>query len=54
MRFGGIFASTGLATSLRCQDRAGDRGITGLEVANIDGMGVCESVNGIWLKAAGP
>lgn len=50
MSFGGIFGATDLQTSLRCLDRAWERGITHLDVADIYGMGVCESVIGTWLK----
>lgn len=49
MSFGGIFGPTDLATSLRCLDMAWERGVDFLDVANIYGKGVCESVIGVWL-----
>ena len=53
MSFGGIFGPTDLATSLRCLDMAWERGVDFLDVANIYGNGVCESVIGTWLAQSG-
>lgn len=50
MSFGGIFGPTDEATSQRCLDAALDHGIDFLDIANIYGMGVSESVVGRFLK----
>ena len=54
MSFGGIFGATDEAASQRCLDAAYDNGIDFLDVANIYGMGVCESVIGRFLKRRKP
>ncbi|MCA3509628.1 MAG: aldo/keto reductase, partial [Rhodobacter sp.] len=50
MSFGGIFGPTDEAASQRCLDAALDHGIDFLDIANIYGMGVSESVVGRFLK----
>ena len=50
MSFGGIFGPTDEAASQRCLDAAIDRGIDFLDIANIYGMGLSESVVGRFLK----
>lgn len=50
MSFGGIFGPTDEAASQRCLDAAIDQGIDFLDIANIYGMGVSESVVGRFLK----
>ncbi len=50
MSFGGIFGPTDEAASQRCLDAAIDHGIDFLDIANIYGMGVSESVVGRFLK----
>ncbi|PZQ96750.1 MAG: aldo/keto reductase [Cereibacter sphaeroides] len=54
MSFGGIFGPTDEEASQRCLDAAIDGGIDFLDVANIYGMGVCESVIGRFLKRRKP
>jgi aryl-alcohol dehydrogenase-like predicted oxidoreductase len=49
LSFGGIFGPTTEADSLRTLDAAWDAGITFLDVANIYGKGLCETVMGKWL-----
>ncbi|TGD43519.1 aldo/keto reductase [Pseudotabrizicola sediminis] len=49
LSFGGIFGGTTTDASLACLDAAWDHGITFLDVANIYGNGVSESVIGEWL-----
>lgn len=49
MSFGGIFGPTTEADSLTCLDKAHDLGVTHLDVAEIYGDGVSESVIGTWL-----
>lgn len=51
LSFGGIFGPTTEAESLRTLDAAWDHGITFLDVANIYGHGVCETVIGTWLAS---
>jgi len=53
MSFGGIFGPTDRDESLACLDAAWDHGITFYDVANIYGMGVCESIVGDWLASRG-
>jgi aryl-alcohol dehydrogenase-like predicted oxidoreductase len=53
MSFGGIFGPTDEAESQRCLDAAVEAGIDFLDIANIYGMGVCESVVGRFLKRHG-
>jgi len=50
MSFGGIFGPTDEAASQRCLDAAIDQGIDFLDIANIYGMGLSESVVGRFLK----
>ena len=50
MSFGGIFGPTDEAASQRCLDAAIDHGIDFLDIANIYGMGLSESVVGRFLK----
>jgi aryl-alcohol dehydrogenase-like predicted oxidoreductase len=49
LSFGGIFGPATEAESLRTLDAAWDAGITFLDVANIYGKGLCETVMGKWL-----
>ena len=49
MSFGGIFGPTNRDESFACLDAAWDHGITFYDIANIYGMGVCETVVGDWL-----
>jgi aryl-alcohol dehydrogenase-like predicted oxidoreductase len=49
LSFGGIFGPTTEADSFRTLDAAWDAGITFLDVANIYGKGLCETVMGKWL-----
>ncbi|MFT5060967.1 MAG: aryl-alcohol dehydrogenase-like predicted oxidoreductase [Sulfitobacter sp.] len=49
MSFGGIFGDTNEADSFACLDAAWDMGIDHLDVAEIYGMGVCETIIGAWL-----
>ena len=49
LSFGGIFGPTDTAESLSCLDAAWAHGITFLDVANVYGSGVSESVIGQWL-----
>ncbi len=49
LSFGGLFGATTPAESLACLDAAWDHGITFLDVANVYGSGVSESVIGQWL-----
>ena len=49
LSFGGLFGATTEAASLACLDAAWDHGITFLDVANIYGNGVSETVIGRWL-----
>jgi aryl-alcohol dehydrogenase-like predicted oxidoreductase len=49
LSFGGIFGPTNEADSLRTLDAAWDHGINFLDVANIYGGGLCESIIGKWL-----
>lgn len=51
LSFGGIFGPTDAAESLRTLDAAWDHGINFLDVANIYGHGICESVIGKWLAS---
>lgn len=50
MSFGGMFGPTTLDVSLRCLDAARDHGIDFLDVANIYGAGVSETVIGDWVR----
>lgn len=54
MSFGGIFGPTTEAESLRCLDAMYAAGINFIDVANIYGMGVCESIIGKWLASRRP
>lgn len=54
MSFGGIFGPTDEAESLRCLDAMWDAGINFLDVANIYGSGLCETVIGRWLATRRP
>ena len=54
MSFGGIFGPTDEAQSLRCLDAMWDAGINFLDVANIYGSGLCETVIGRWLATRRP
>ena len=54
MSFAGFFGATDEATSLACLDAMLDEGITFLDKANIDGVGVSEQVIGKWLAARNP
>lgn len=49
MSFGGIFGDTNEADSLACLDAAWEMGVDHLDVAEIYGMGVCETIIGTWL-----
>ncbi|RGP36764.1 aldo/keto reductase [Pseudotabrizicola alkalilacus] len=51
LSFGGIFGPTSTPESHACLDAAWDHGITFLDVANVYGNGVSESVIGQWLAA---
>ncbi|WP_347311156.1 aldo/keto reductase [Defluviimonas sp. SAOS-178_SWC] len=51
MSFAGFFGATTEAESLACLDAAFDRGIDFLDTSNIYGMGVSETVIGIWLRS---
>jgi aryl-alcohol dehydrogenase-like predicted oxidoreductase len=51
LSFGGIFGPTSTAESLACLDAAWDHGITFLDVANVYGSGVSESVISQWLAS---
>ncbi|MFZ1467731.1 MAG: aldo/keto reductase [Paracoccaceae bacterium] len=48
LSFGGIFGPTTEAESLRTLDAAWDHGINFLDVANIYGNGLCETIIGTW------
>ena len=50
MSFGGIFGSTNDGDSLACLDAALEMGVDHLDVAEIYGSGVCETLLGTWLK----
>ncbi len=54
MSFGGIFGPTTEAESLHCLDAMLEAGIDFIDVANIYGMGVCESIIGKWLASRRP
>lgn len=54
MSFGGIFGPTTEAESLHCLDAMLEAGINFIDVANIYGMGVCESIIGKWLTSRRP
>ncbi len=49
MSFGGIFGDTNEADSMACLDAAHEMGIDHLDVAEIYGMGVSETIIGKWL-----
>ena len=49
LSFGGLFGATSTQDSLACLDAAWDHGITFLDVANVYGSGLSESVIGQWL-----
>ncbi|MFN6979711.1 MAG: aldo/keto reductase, partial [Gemmobacter sp.] len=49
MSFGGAYGPTDLAASRACLDAAWAAGIDHLDIANIYGQGVCETVVGDWL-----
>lgn len=51
MSFGGIFGSTDEAASFACLDAMQEAGITHVDIANIYGMGISESVVGKWLAS---
>lgn len=51
MSFGGIFGPTTYEDSFRCLDAAWDHGITFYDIANIYGMGLCETIVGEWQAA---
>ena len=53
LSFGGIFGATDENDSLRTLDAAWDHGIDFLDVANIYGKGLCETVIGKWLATRG-
>ena len=53
LSFGGIFGPTTEAESLRTLDAAWDHGINFLDMANIYGNGICETVIGKWLATRG-
>ena len=53
LSFGGLFGATTEAESLRTLDAAWDHGIDFLDVANIYGKGVSETVIGTWLATRG-
>ncbi len=53
LSFGGMFGPTTEAESLRALDAAWEAGITFLDVANIYGKGLCETVIGAWLRSRG-
>lgn len=53
LSFGGMFGPTTEAESLRALDAAWEAGITFLDVANIYGKGLCETVVGAWLRSRG-
>ena len=54
MSFGGIFGPTDEAESLACLDAMLDVGITFIDIANIYGMGISETVLGKWLASRKP
>ncbi|MDZ7908134.1 MAG: aldo/keto reductase [Gemmobacter sp.] len=51
LSFGGLFGATSTAGSLACLDAAWDHGITFLDVANVYGSGMSETVIGEWLAS---
>ena len=53
LSFGGLFGATSEEDSLRTLDAAWDHGIDFLDVANIYGKGLCETVIGKWLATRG-
>ncbi|MBL8562515.1 MAG: aldo/keto reductase [Gemmobacter sp.] len=54
MSFGGIFGPTDEAESLRCLDAMWEAGINFLDVANIYGAGLCETIIGRWRATRRP
>ncbi len=54
MSFGGIFGATTEAESLTCLDAMWEAGITFVDTANIYGMGISETVLGLWLASRKP
>ena len=54
MSFGGIFGPTDEAESLACLDAMLDVGITFIDIANIYGMGISETIVGKWLSSRRP
>ncbi|MFN4171625.1 MAG: aldo/keto reductase [Pseudorhodobacter sp.] len=54
MSFGGMYGATDEAKSLACLDAMYESGITHVDVANIYGMGLCETILGTWIALRKP
>lgn len=54
MSFGGMYGATDEASSLACLDAMYEAGITHVDVANIYGMGLCETILGKWIASRKP
>ncbi|MBL4915662.1 aldo/keto reductase [Szabonella alba] len=54
MSFGGMYGATDEATSLACLDAMLEAGITHVDVANIYGLGLCETILGTWIASRKP